>query len=72
MSAAQCAPRASLPSEGFVCRNQLLEVIPFSASTLARRVADGSFPKPIRVSKRLNAWNVRDVRAFIESLEANA
>ncbi|WP_369679759.1 helix-turn-helix transcriptional regulator [Burkholderia ubonensis] len=65
MSTIQGTQRAELPAEGFVCRRQLLQVVPFSPSTLRRRIADGSFPRPVRVSNRLNAWAVASVRDWI-------
>jgi prophage regulatory protein len=39
--------------------------LPFSAPTLWRRVKDGSFPKPVKLSLRVTAWRVSDVRAWI-------
>lgn len=69
-STTQGAQRATLPDEGFVDRRQLLAVIPISPSTLKRRVADGSLPAPVRISSRRVAWDVRAVRAFIESRTA--
>ncbi|BDC38936.1 helix-turn-helix transcriptional regulator [Paraburkholderia terrae] len=66
------AERAVLPAEGFVDETQLLKIIPVSHDTLRRMTAAGTFPRPIRISKRLKAWSVRSVRAYIESLEAKA
>lgn len=39
-------------------------VLPFSAATLWRRVADGSFPAPLKMG-RITAWRVSDVRAWL-------
>lgn len=39
--------------------------LPFSAPTLWRKVKDGTFPKPIKLSERVTAWRVGDVRAWI-------
>ncbi len=39
--------------------------LPFSSPTLWRRVRDGSFPKPTKLSSRVTAWKVADVRAWI-------
>lgn len=41
-------------------------VLPFSQATLWRRVADGSFPAPVRMG-RITAWKVSDVRAWLSS-----
>jgi prophage regulatory protein len=39
--------------------------LPFSAPTLWRKVKDGTFPKPIKLSVRVTAWNVGAVRAWM-------
>lgn len=39
-------------------------VLPFSSATLWRRVADGSFPAPLKIG-RVTAWKVSDVRAWL-------
>ncbi|CAN7312601.1 AlpA family phage regulatory protein [Caballeronia sp. LjRoot29] len=67
---ASSAPRAYLPVDGFIRREQLLQIIPISASTLRRRVLDGTFPKPARMSKNAIAWEVTAVRRWIESCTA--
>jgi len=36
--------------------------IPFSPATLWRKVKDGSFPKPIKLSNQITAWRVEDLR----------
>ena len=39
--------------------------LPFSAPTLWRKVKAGTFPKPVKLSERITAWNVGAVRAWI-------
>jgi prophage regulatory protein len=56
---------AALPESGFVRQSQLLMFVPFSKSTLWRRVVDGSFPAPIKLSANITAWRVEDVRRWI-------
>ena len=41
--------------------------LPFSAPTLWRKVKAGTFPKPIKLSERVTAWKVGDVRAWIDA-----
>jgi predicted DNA-binding transcriptional regulator AlpA len=55
-----------LPDSAFVRLNQLLstELIPFSASTTWRRVREGTFPQPIRVSPQVTAWRVGEIREW--------
>ena len=44
-------------------------VIPVSRSTWWSGVASGRFPQPTRLlGKRITAWRVEDIRAFIESV----
>ena len=37
---------------------------PFSAPTLWRKVKAGTFPKPVKLSERVTAWKVGDIRAW--------
>jgi prophage regulatory protein len=39
--------------------------LPFSAPTLWRKTKNGTFPQPVRLSERVTAWKVGDVRAWI-------
>lgn len=39
--------------------------LPFSAPTLWRMVKAGTFPKPSKLSERVTAWKVADVRAWM-------
>nr|WP_315487999.1 AlpA family phage regulatory protein [uncultured Rhodoferax sp.] len=66
----------ALPDSAFVREAQLVQSpkrpnstapLPFSAPTLWRKVAKGTFPKPVRLSERVTAWNVRDVRAWMSA-----
>jgi predicted DNA-binding transcriptional regulator AlpA len=44
-----------------------LKLVPFSPSTLWRKVGKGEFPAPIKVSAGVTAWRVGDIRAWLES-----
>jgi len=64
----------ALPDSAFVRESQLVRSpkrpdnpapLPFSAPTLWRKVAAGTFPKPIKLSERVTAWNVGTVRAWM-------
>ncbi len=56
----------NLPYTGFVRESRLLVFLPFSHSTLWRRVRAKTFPEPIKISDRITAWRVEDIRAWIE------
>jgi predicted DNA-binding transcriptional regulator AlpA len=64
----------ALPDSAFIRESQLVQSpkrpeapapLPFSAPTLWRMVAKGKFPKPIKLSERVTAWNVGTVRAWM-------
>ena len=44
--------------------------LPFSAPTLWRKVREGTFPKPVKLSCRVTAWNVGTVRAWLTAQAA--
>ena len=56
----------TLPETGYVRQSQLIPAIfPFSSSTLWRKVKAGTFPRPVKISPRITAWRVEDIRALI-------
>ena len=64
----------ALPDSAFIREAQLVQSpkrpgspapLPFSAPTLWRKVAAGTFPKPAKLSERVTAWRVGDVRAWM-------
>jgi len=57
---------SGLPNEALVRQQQLISysVIPFSPSTLWRKVKAGVFPQPIKVSSHITAWRMSDIRAW--------
>jgi prophage regulatory protein len=56
-----------LPDSGFIRQAQLIpDVVPFSPATLWRKCKRGQFPKPVKLSERVSAWKVGDVRAWLE------
>ncbi|WP_106640879.1 AlpA family phage regulatory protein [Allosphingosinicella vermicomposti] len=63
----------SLPEVGFIRQAQLIPaIVPFSNATLWRKVKDGTFPAPVKLSPRVTAWDVRQVRQWIETCAAEA
>ncbi|MBP9941217.1 MAG: AlpA family phage regulatory protein [Comamonas sp.] len=51
-------------------RPHAMAPLPFSAPTLWRKVKAGSFPAPIKLSERVTAWKVGEVRTWIEAQAA--
>lgn len=64
-------PDSALARESQLVRNPKRPTVPvplpFSASTLWRKVKEGTFPKPITISARVTAWRVGEVRAWLNS-----
>lgn len=58
-----------LSAIGYMREPQVLEIFPFSHSTLWRHVKDGRFPKPIKLSSRVTAWRAKDIQAHLDHLE---
>ena len=48
-------------------RDEVLHVCGISRSTLHEMVADGTFPRPVRINARAVGWRVADVIAWLES-----
>ena len=69
------APRAT--SRGlsaapqYVRLETLLSMVPMSPSTVWRKVRDGSFVKPVRLSANITAWNLELVKRWIAEREAS-
>ena len=51
-------------------RPDVTPLLPFSAPTLWRKVKDGTFPKPVKLSSRVTAWTVGDIRGWIAAQKA--
>jgi len=60
-----------LPAVGYVRQSQLIPtIVPFSSATLWRRVNSGDFPRPVKLSERVTAWRVEDIRAWMHDRSA--
>ncbi|MGV1046847.1 helix-turn-helix transcriptional regulator [Limnohabitans sp.] len=46
----------------------IVALIPVSRSTFENRVKTGKYPKPVKLTERLNAWRVDDINRLIESM----
>lgn len=58
-----------MPAAGYVRQRELLHILPFSPATLWRKVADHSFPAPVKLSERVTAWEVGAVRRWMTERE---
>ena len=52
--------------DAFIRLKQLIDlhVIPFSASTYWRKVKQGDFPPPVKISEQITATRVKDIREW--------
>ncbi len=57
-------PAIATPSK-LLSKPQVLARVPWSDTTLWRRVKDGTFPKPVRLSENRIAWLESDVDEWI-------
>ncbi len=65
-----------LPESAFIRESQLVygpkrpefpAPLPFSAATLWRKVAAGTFPKPVKLSHGVTCWKVSEVRTWMRT-----
>ncbi|MBU2740721.1 MULTISPECIES: AlpA family phage regulatory protein [Acidithiobacillus] len=50
----------------------LLGLVPFSRATLWRKVRDGTFPAPVKLSSRTTAWHATDIYRWMADPEGFA
>lgn len=46
--------------------------LPFTHSTLWRKVRAGDFPAPTKLGERITAWRVGDIRAWLNAKQAGS
>ena len=63
--------RAAPTATQYVRLDALLSMVPMSPSTVWRKVRDRSFPRPVKLSARITAWNREAVEAWIAEREAS-
>lgn len=61
-----------IPETGFVRLPQILAVYPISRSAFWAGVKEGKYPAPVKLSARVTAWRVEDIRALIERTNQQA
>ena len=43
-------------------------IIPVSRSSWYKGIAEGRYPKPVKLSERTSAWKIEDIRKLIDEL----
>jgi predicted DNA-binding transcriptional regulator AlpA len=58
----------NLPNTGYLRQAQLIpDVVPISSATLWRKCKAGTFPNPVKLSERVTAWRVGDIRGWLDA-----
>lgn len=71
MAKQQTQKQGELPATGYVRESQLIpHIIPFSSSTLWRKVKNQTFPAPRKLSARVTAWPVDSIRDWMQARNA--
>lgn len=60
-NAAPAIVARAVPTNVFLRLPQVLARVAISRSTLWRRVNDGSFPRPLKLSARVTVWRSEDI-----------
>ena len=58
-------PVGVLPAAGFVRLRTILAIYPICASGWWQGVKDGRLPQGVKLSARVTAWRVEDIRALL-------
>ena len=56
-----------LPPQGLSRFKDIAPLLPFNRSTIWRKVKEGTFPKPIRLSHKCTVWRNQDVLDWINA-----
>jgi len=49
-------------------KKELCKLLGISSATLYRRIKEGAFPKPIKVSENIVGWLAADLEAWFDNL----
>jgi len=60
-----------LPATAYVRQPIVEALLSCSAATVWRRVADGGLPRPHKLSPRVTAWNVGELRRILSTFKGN-
>lgn len=59
-----------MDQERFISPNMVADLTSLHRASIYRKVAEGQFPRPIRISDRRIAFKESEVRAWMEAREA--
>ena len=56
--------------EAFLRQEEVLRLFPVGATTWWKGIAEGRYPRPVKLSTRITAWRVKDIRQLLASVAA--
>lgn len=54
------------PKNRFVRLPEVKTIVGFGKSTIYAKIADGTFPKPIKLADRISVWKLSDLDKWVE------
>ncbi|WP_423739502.1 helix-turn-helix transcriptional regulator [Desulfuromonas soudanensis] len=57
-------------TDRLVRRKELIEIVGYSASSIWRRIKDGSFPNSVRLGPSAVAWRLSEVEEWMRSRQS--
>jgi predicted DNA-binding transcriptional regulator AlpA len=61
-------PNPEPPKKYFIRQKDLLRTfVPFSATTLWRKIKSGEFPAPIKLGPSITAWRGEEIEEWVQS-----
>ena len=61
-------PRITDPTKTLLRIKQVTAQVPLSTSTIYRKIADGTFPAPVKIAERVSVWRQSDVDAWVDEV----
>jgi len=62
-------PKPQLHENGFIRLKDVLKLFPVSKSTWWLGIQQGRYPKPVKLSARITAWRVSDIKSLLVCMD---
>jgi prophage regulatory protein len=59
---------AQKPSAGYLRLPEVLSIFPVSKSTWWAGIKSGKYPPGVKLSQRITAWKIEDIRTLLEQV----
>lgn len=60
---------ASLDPNGLSKMRDVLQIVPYSRTTISKMIKEGAFPRQVRLNARLHVWRNADLLAYLENIK---